>query len=60
MEFFCLHLKFLLSTDQFKGGKSGLAQSKSCLDPQELLELLKSRDYERYVKFYFFCWPLSL
>uniref|UniRef100_A0A8C3CUJ6 Proliferation-associated SNF2-like protein n=1 Tax=Cairina moschata TaxID=8855 RepID=A0A8C3CUJ6_CAIMO len=42
--------KLIIHKNQFKGGKSGLAQSKSCLDPQELLELLKSRDYEREVK----------
>ncbi|KAI1236397.1 hypothetical protein IHE44_0001689 [Lamprotornis superbus] len=39
--------KLIIHKNQFKGGKSGLAQSKSCLDPQELVELLKSRDYER-------------
>uniref|UniRef100_A0A8C2U4C7 Helicase, lymphoid specific n=1 Tax=Coturnix japonica TaxID=93934 RepID=A0A8C2U4C7_COTJA len=42
--------KLIIHKNQFKGGKSGLAQSKSCLDPQELVELLKSRDYEREVK----------
>ncbi|PKU30827.1 lymphoid-specific helicase [Limosa lapponica baueri] len=42
--------KLIIHKNQFKGGKSGLTQSKSCLDPQELLELLKSRDYEREVK----------
>ncbi|KFP23593.1 Lymphoid-specific helicase, partial [Colius striatus] len=42
--------KLIIHKNQFKGGKSGLAQSKSCLDPQELMELLKSRDYEREVK----------
>ena len=42
--------KLIIHKNQFKGGKSGLAQSKSCLDPQELIELLKSRDYEREVK----------
>lgn len=33
--------------DHFKGGRSGLNQSKNFLDPKELMELLKSRDYER-------------
>lgn len=33
--------------DHFKGGQSGLNQSKNFLDPKELMELLKSRDYER-------------
>uniref|UniRef100_A0A7M4E321 Proliferation-associated SNF2-like protein n=1 Tax=Crocodylus porosus TaxID=8502 RepID=A0A7M4E321_CROPO len=42
--------KLIIHKNQFKGGKSGLSQSKSCLDPQELMELLKSRDYEREVK----------
>nr|XP_009939885.1 PREDICTED: lymphoid-specific helicase [Opisthocomus hoazin] len=42
--------KLIIHKNQFKGGKSGLAQAKSCLDPQELIELLKSRDYEREVK----------
>uniref|UniRef100_A0A8C4U4T4 Proliferation-associated SNF2-like protein n=1 Tax=Falco tinnunculus TaxID=100819 RepID=A0A8C4U4T4_FALTI len=42
--------KLIIHKNQFKGGKSGLAQSKSCLDPQELIELLKSRDYEREIK----------
>ncbi|NWS72386.1 HELLS helicase, partial [Crotophaga sulcirostris] len=42
--------KLIIHKNQFKGGKSGLAQSKSCLDPRELIELLKSRDYEREVK----------
>ncbi|KAJ7419128.1 Lymphoid-specific helicase [Pitangus sulphuratus] len=42
--------KLIIHKNQFKGGKSGLAQSKSCLDPQELIELLQSRDYEREVK----------
>ncbi|PIO32422.1 hypothetical protein AB205_0050900, partial [Aquarana catesbeiana] len=35
---------------KFKGGHSGMNQSKSCLDPKELLELLQSRDHEREVK----------
>ncbi|XP_038599606.1 lymphoid-specific helicase [Tachyglossus aculeatus] len=42
--------KLIIHKNQFKGGKSGLNQSKRCLDPKELIELLKSRDYEREVK----------
>ncbi|KAJ1143113.1 hypothetical protein NDU88_009424, partial [Pleurodeles waltl] len=34
---------------KFKGGQAGIHQSKSCLDPQELMELLRSRDFEREV-----------
>lgn len=40
-------LILFLSPDHFKGGQSGLSQSKNFLDPKELMELLKSRDYER-------------
>lgn len=40
-----IHLVFL--QDQFKGSRFGVNQSKSCLDPKELLELLQSRDYDR-------------
>lgn len=42
--------KLIIHKNQFKGGKSALIQTKSCLDPEELMELLKSRDYEREVK----------
>ncbi|XP_077677249.1 lymphoid-specific helicase isoform X4 [Eretmochelys imbricata] len=42
--------KLIIHKNQFKGGKSGLIQTKRCLDPKELMELLKSRDYEREVK----------
>lgn len=42
--------KLIIHKNQFKGGKSGLIQTKGCLDPEELMELLKSRDYEREVK----------
>uniref|UniRef100_A0A5F8GL85 TBC1 domain family member 12 n=1 Tax=Monodelphis domestica TaxID=13616 RepID=A0A5F8GL85_MONDO len=42
--------KLIIHKNHFKGGKSGLSQSKTFLDPQELMELLKSRDYEREVK----------
>ncbi|NP_001086442.1 helicase, lymphoid specific L homeolog [Xenopus laevis] len=42
--------KLVIHKNKFKGGQTGINQSKSCLDPQELLELLQSRDYEREVK----------
>uniref|UniRef100_A0A8D0HMG2 Proliferation-associated SNF2-like protein n=1 Tax=Sphenodon punctatus TaxID=8508 RepID=A0A8D0HMG2_SPHPU len=42
--------KFIIHKNQFKGGNSGLNQSKSFLNPKELMELLQSRDYEREVK----------
>ncbi|XP_066549670.1 lymphoid-specific helicase isoform X3 [Amia ocellicauda] len=42
--------KMVIHKNKFKGGKAGLNQSKSCLDPQELMDLLKSRDFEREVK----------
>ncbi|XP_078079806.1 lymphoid-specific helicase [Mustelus asterias] len=42
--------KMVIHKNKFKGGKSGLNQSKSCLDSTELMELLKSRDHERVVK----------
>ncbi|OCT56718.1 hypothetical protein XELAEV_18004506mg [Xenopus laevis] len=42
--------KLVIHKNKFKGGERGMNQSKSCLDPQELLELLQSRDYEREVK----------
>jgi len=34
--------------DKFKGYKADLKQTKSCMDVNELTELLKSRDYDRY------------
>ncbi|OBS80399.1 hypothetical protein A6R68_21395 [Neotoma lepida] len=40
----------IIYDNHFKGGQSGLSQSKNFLDPKELMELLKSRDYEREVK----------
>lgn len=40
-------ISWKLFLDHFKGGQSGLNTSKSFLDPKELMELLKSRDYER-------------
>lgn len=39
--------KLIIHKNHFKGGQSGLNQSKNFLDPKELMELLKSRDYER-------------
>ncbi|XP_058154785.1 lymphoid-specific helicase isoform X2 [Dasypus novemcinctus] len=42
--------KLIIHKNHFKGGKSGLSPSKTFLDPKELMELLKSRDYEREVK----------
>eukprot|EP00079_Xenopus_tropicalis_P027424 XP_012821697.1 PREDICTED: lymphoid-specific helicase isoform X2 [Xenopus tropicalis] len=42
--------KLVIHKNKFKGGQTGINQSKSCLDPKELLELLQSRDYEREVK----------
>ena len=48
---FLIFCKFF--PDHFKGGQSGLNQSKNFLDPKELMELLKSRDYERWGYFYF-------
>ncbi|XP_018419964.1 PREDICTED: lymphoid-specific helicase [Nanorana parkeri] len=42
--------KLVIHKNKFKGGHNGISQSKSCLDPQELLELLQSRDHEREVK----------
>ncbi|XP_004625546.1 lymphoid-specific helicase [Octodon degus] len=42
--------KLIIHRNHFKGGQSGLNQSKNFLDPKELMELLKSRDYEREIK----------
>ncbi|XP_063817630.1 lymphoid-specific helicase [Pseudophryne corroboree] len=42
--------KLVIHKNKFKGGQIGINQSKSCLDPKELLELLQSRDHEREVK----------
>ncbi|KAM9325006.1 lymphoid-specific helicase [Gastrophryne carolinensis] len=42
--------KMVIHKNKFKGGHSGINQSKSCLDPKELLELLQSRDHEREIK----------
>ncbi|XP_047401313.1 lymphoid-specific helicase-like [Sciurus carolinensis] len=42
--------KLIIHKNHFKRGQSGLNQSKNFLDPKELKELLKSRDYEREVK----------
>lgn len=40
---FCL----LFSIDKFKGGKAELNQTKSCIDLDELMEMLKARGSER-------------
>lgn len=40
---FCL----LFSTDKFKGGKAELNQTKSCVDLDELREMLKASGSER-------------
>ncbi|XP_078268874.1 lymphoid-specific helicase [Rhinoraja longicauda] len=42
--------KMVIHKNKFKGGKSGLNQSRHSLDSTELMELLKSRDHERIVK----------
>ncbi|XP_069835221.1 lymphoid-specific helicase isoform X2 [Dendropsophus ebraccatus] len=42
--------KLVIHKNKFKGGQSGMNQSRNTLDPKELLELLKSRDHEREVK----------
>lgn len=42
--------KLVIHRNKFKGGKTGINQSRNILDPKELLELLQSRDYEREVK----------
>lgn len=41
--------KMVIHKNKFKGGKSGLNQSRNSLDSSELMELLKSRDHERIV-----------
>lgn len=41
-------LLLLSSTDKFKGGKAELNQSKSCIDLDELMELLKARGTEKW------------
>ncbi|KAK3554199.1 hypothetical protein QTP70_020085 [Hemibagrus guttatus] len=42
--------KMVIHRKKFKGGKADLKQSKSCVDMNELMDLLKSNDYERAVK----------
>uniref|UniRef100_A0AAY4EH61 Proliferation-associated SNF2-like protein n=1 Tax=Denticeps clupeoides TaxID=299321 RepID=A0AAY4EH61_9TELE len=42
--------KMVIHKKKFKGGAAELKQDKNALDASELLELLKSRDYERAVK----------
>lgn len=38
------------STDKFKGGKAELNQMKSCVDLDDLMEMLKARGSERFKK----------
>ncbi|KAL6487251.1 hypothetical protein MHYP_G00038770 [Metynnis hypsauchen] len=42
--------KMVIHKNKFKGGRADLTQSKKCVDVNELMDLLKSRDYERAVK----------
>uniref|UniRef100_A0A8C1Y2Z6 Helicase, lymphoid specific n=1 Tax=Cyprinus carpio TaxID=7962 RepID=A0A8C1Y2Z6_CYPCA len=42
--------KMVIHKNKFKGSKAELKQTKSCVDLNELVELLKSRDYDRAVK----------
>ncbi|KAJ8418277.1 hypothetical protein AAFF_G00139860 [Aldrovandia affinis] len=43
--------KMVIHKNKFKGGRALLSeQSKSCMDLEDLMELLNSRDYEREVK----------
>lgn len=38
---------FSFATDKFKGGRAELNQGKSCIDLDELMELLKARGTEK-------------
>uniref|UniRef100_A0A9J8CSR4 Proliferation-associated SNF2-like protein n=1 Tax=Cyprinus carpio carpio TaxID=630221 RepID=A0A9J8CSR4_CYPCA len=40
--------KMVIHKNKFKGSKAELKQTKSCVDLNELVELLKSRDYDQY------------
>ncbi|XP_056327247.1 lymphoid-specific helicase [Danio aesculapii] len=42
--------KMVIHKNKFKGSKAELKASKSCVDVDELVELLKSRDYDGAVK----------
>uniref|UniRef100_A0A671MSZ0 Proliferation-associated SNF2-like protein n=1 Tax=Sinocyclocheilus anshuiensis TaxID=1608454 RepID=A0A671MSZ0_9TELE len=42
--------KMVIHKNKFKGSKAELNQTKSCVDVSELVELLKSRDYDGAVK----------
>uniref|UniRef100_A0A8C1TY57 Helicase, lymphoid specific n=1 Tax=Cyprinus carpio TaxID=7962 RepID=A0A8C1TY57_CYPCA len=42
--------KMVIHKNKFKGSKAELKQTKSCVDVNELVELLKSRDYDGAVK----------
>ncbi|XP_076831202.1 lymphoid-specific helicase [Brachyhypopomus gauderio] len=42
--------KMVIHKSKFKGGKAELKQSKSCMDVNELRDLLNSREYDRAIK----------
>lgn len=42
-----MSLLLLVTTDKFKGGRADLNQTKSCIDLDELMELLKARGTEK-------------
>ncbi|ROK15740.1 Lymphoid-specific helicase [Anabarilius grahami] len=42
--------KMVIHKNKFKGSKAELKQTKSCMDVNELVELLQSRDYDGAVK----------
>uniref|UniRef100_A0A8B9L460 Proliferation-associated SNF2-like protein n=1 Tax=Astyanax mexicanus TaxID=7994 RepID=A0A8B9L460_ASTMX len=42
--------KMVIHKNKFKGGRTDLKESKKCVDVNELMDLLKSRDYDRAVK----------
>uniref|UniRef100_A0A8B9RJ14 Proliferation-associated SNF2-like protein n=1 Tax=Astyanax mexicanus TaxID=7994 RepID=A0A8B9RJ14_ASTMX len=39
--------KMVIHKNKFKGGRTDLKESKKCVDVNELMDLLKSRDYDR-------------
>lgn len=44
---FFFFLLYFMFPEKFKGAKAELDQSKSCIDLDELMDLLKSRDPEK-------------
>lgn len=50
-----IFLFIFVPLDKFKGSKAELKQTKSCVDVNELVELLKSRDYDGYRFSYLHC-----